>query len=68
MAPIELDDYRPHVTVQGLRAVHVFPVKMLEKVISGELKESDIEDLDDFIPKIIDEWLCFIKKGNYEKN
>ena len=61
---ITLDDQRPHIVVQGFKATHVIPVRVLEYVFSKQLKVSEIEDFDDFLPKILSEWYeLVIKKG-----
>lgn len=39
-----LDNHRPHLTINGGKAVHVVPVKTIEDIISGKLKISDIDD------------------------
>lgn len=54
---IHLDDMRPHVTIPGLNRTHVIPIALLHKMASGEFKSEEIEDLDDFLPVIISEWL-----------
>lgn len=53
----QIDNHRPHVVVQGLKSVHVIPVACLDKMAAGELKVVDVEDIDDFLPTIIGEWL-----------
>lgn len=54
---INLDDQRPHTIIQGIKATHVIPTSALEEMASGELKVSDTEQFDDFLPTIIQEWL-----------
>lgn len=47
----------PHIVVEGVKSTHVIPKVMLEHMASGKLKASEIEELDDFLPTIIGEWL-----------
>lgn len=54
---ININEFRPHVMVEGFKSVHVFPLAMLEDIISGKLKVSEVEEFDDFMPMIIKEWL-----------
>ena len=58
---IQLDDQRPHIVVQGFNATHVIPVRVLEYVFSKQLKVSDIDGFDDFMPKILSEWYEWMK-------
>ena len=55
--PINLEDRRPHLTICGTSAVHVFPLALFEDIVSGKLKPSEIKDIDDFLPQIIKEWM-----------
>jgi hypothetical protein len=51
-----IDDYRQHLVIQGDN-IHVIPMKMFLRIAKRELKSKDIEDLDDILPVIINEWL-----------
>jgi len=54
---VQLDDFRPHLCIQGNTSIHVVPVLLIEKLISGVLTHSDIEGFDDLLPTILSEWL-----------
>ena len=49
----EIDDYRPHVVIQGKQTVHVIPRSCLQAVIDGDMVFTDIEDWEDIIGPII---------------
>ena len=51
-----IDDYRQYLVIQG-DSIHVVPMKMFSRITKRELKSKDIEDLDDILPVIINEWL-----------
>lgn len=53
----EIEDYRPHITIQGFKSVHVLPVSLIEDIATGQIKISDVEGVDDFMPTLINEWL-----------
>jgi hypothetical protein len=52
-----IDDHIPHFVVQGLDRVHVIPVSAIKAVVSGNMKFTDFEDGNDFIPTILEEWM-----------
>ena len=54
---ISLDENRPHVVIHGEKAGHVFPLAMFQNVVEGKLLITKVDDIDDFIPQIIKEWL-----------
>lgn len=56
---ISLDDHREHFVIPGLKDVHVVPRVMLEKIAEGKLKVEEIEDINDFLPTVITEWLIY---------
>ena len=60
---IDLDERRPHVVLPGLSAVHVVPLSLLRRMATGEIKVSEVDDFDDFIPLIIREWLEMKQEG-----
>jgi len=59
MSITNIEDGRPHITIQGIKSVHVMPVLLIEDIISGKIKISDVEDANDFIPTLIKEWWSF---------
>lgn len=56
-----LDEHRPHVTVPGIKSIHVIPTAMFHKMASGDLKAKDVDGIDDFLPTIISEWLLALQ-------
>lgn len=54
---VDIEDQKPHVVIEGLNKVHCMPLSGLEKMASGELKISDTDEFDDYLPTIIQEWL-----------
>lgn len=58
---IELDDYRPHITIMTLdKNVHVIPVSVIEKIIKGEMPIEQLEDWQMIIRSIVDIWLNIV--------
>lgn len=44
---------------------HCMPIPYLQSIALGYIKVPDIENLEDFLPKIIEEWLrSYSSKGN----
>lgn len=60
---MKLDEYRPHVVVRG-RNVHVLPIVLLEKIVSGTTSIYDIEEHEDLIEAIAKEWAEFVLRGS----
>lgn len=54
---IDINDHRAHFVIQGNKAIHVVPLGMMIDIANGKLKASEVEDLDDFLPQVIIEWL-----------
>lgn len=54
---IKLEEQRPHISITGKESIHICPVVMFENIISGKLLITDIENINDFGPMIIEEWL-----------
>lgn len=52
-----LDDHRPHISIRTKDAVHVVPVAMIENIICGGLKLTDVDDWEPMIKAILEEWL-----------
>ena len=50
-------DPNESVALPGLSAIHVVPLSLLRRMATGEIKVSEVDDFDDFIPLIIREWL-----------
>ena len=62
------DENSPHIlltTHEGNQ--HVFPLAMVEDLIEGRLKLSDVDDGDAIMRAILDEWLTFVKKQDEEE-
>ena len=57
MTVYNIEDHKPHITIQGLKGTHVMPVSLIEDIASGKIKISDVDDYDDFMPTLIKEWL-----------
>ena len=57
-----IEDQKPHVTITGFKRVHAVPISMLQDIVSGKLKLSDVDDFEDFIPILIGEWLILDKQ------
>lgn len=53
----DINDYMPHVTIHGKKALHVLPLSVFRNIVQGKMKLSEVEDFDDFMPKVIEEWL-----------
>lgn len=56
-----LDDYRTGWwAIQGLnKTAYVIPHSMFERIASGHLKISEVEEFDNFGPTIIKEWMTW---------
>ena len=54
---INIDESRPHITLNCGKSVHVVPVSLIEDVISGKINFSDIEQCDLLIKPILRDWL-----------
>lgn len=54
---IDFQEGLPHLTIQGVERIHVIPLSCIEKVISGTMNITDIEDYKDMLPAILKEWL-----------
>jgi len=53
---VELADYRPHMVIQGEGKQHVIPVAMVEAIVAGKLKLSEVDEADSIIQAIVREW------------
>lgn len=51
-----MDDYRPHVVVEGAERVHVIPLATIKDLISGDLLFADVED-QSMLRDIVASWL-----------
>ena len=54
---VEIDQYRPHVTIPTDNGVYIVPEQVLRDIISGELEITEWEGYRDLIPTIIEDWL-----------
>jgi len=48
--------HRPHIKLEVDGEIHIIPVLMIEDVISGKLKISDIDDWEIIMRAIVEEW------------
>lgn len=53
----QLDEARPHLTVNCKDAVHVIPVSLIDDVINGNVEFTDIENWQSLIKVILREWI-----------
>ncbi len=67
MGIYHIEDHKPHMTIQGLNAVHVVPVSLIEDIASGKIKISDIDEFDDFLPTLIQEWIVSMLPIKYRR-
>ena len=54
---INIEDAKPHITIQGMNAVHVVPLSLIGDIALGVIALSDVEGVDDFVPTLLLEWL-----------
>ena len=54
---IDIEEAKPYITVNGLTQVHVVPLSLIEAMSTGEIKLSDVDGANDFIPTLLIEWL-----------
>lgn len=52
-----IDDFRPHLTVNCGKSVHVVPVALIEDVIAGKKDFTQIDDWVDLLKTILRDWL-----------
>ena len=57
MSVKDINDFRPHLTIQCDNSVHVLPVATLTDVIEGRLKFTDIDRHEDLIKPILADYL-----------
>jgi hypothetical protein len=57
MTVTDIEDRKPHLTIQCKDAIHVLPVSTLYDVIEGKLKFTDIDRHEDLIKPILKEYL-----------
>ena len=56
MSVIKLDDFRPHVLIMTADGVaHVLPVRLLTRIVNGDLPVSTLEDA--LWQQILQEWI-----------
>lgn len=61
---VDIDDYRPHMCIEGPGRVHVIPVAMIQNIIDGEMSVNDIED-PHLMRDILADWLQSIPETSY---
>ena len=54
---VDIDDHRPHLTINCIDTVHILPVGVLEDVIKGDKCFTDIEGWQDLIKPILKDYL-----------
>jgi hypothetical protein len=58
MSLIDLDDHRPCVLINtGENNYAIVPRVVFDRLISGDLKASEVDNIDAMLPTIIREWL-----------
>lgn len=57
---INLEEMKPHISIQGLKGVHICPVSMFQNIADRKLDINEVEEIEDFLPEIIKEWLSLI--------
>lgn len=57
---ISLEEMKPHISVQGLKGAHIFPISMFQNIADRKLDINEVEEIEDFLPEIIKEWLSLI--------
>lgn len=67
MSIYHIDDHKPHMTIKGFKSVHVVPVSLIEDIASGKIKISDIDEFDDFLPTLIQEWIVSMLPVKYRR-
>ena len=59
-----LDDIRAHSSITGRSGnIHVIPDIVMNKIITGVMDISDIEEHRDIVPTIVKEWRDMILRG-----
>lgn len=57
MSVTELDDYRPHYTIEGDGKVYVLPVSFVDDIVEGRLRVNEIpEESHEIIRLILADW------------
>ena len=61
---IDFDSKKPHLLITSVNGdKHVIPVEVFKNIASGKLSITDIDDYNELIPTIINEWL-FLAHGD----
>jgi hypothetical protein len=50
--PYNIEEARKHVVIDGKCAVHIFPITVIERLISGSLDITEIDHYSDIIPEV----------------
>ena len=61
MSIIKIENFKPHLTIQGKNSIHVMPLGLFWDIVERKKNISEIEDINDFLPEIIKEWLFHVK-------
>ena len=54
-----ISEHMPHISVRGLKSVHVLPLSVLHDVISRKISITDIEGWEDFLPEMMNDFLNY---------
>ena len=57
---INFEEMKPHIGIHGLKSIHICPTSMFKNIADRKLNIMDVEDIEDFLPEIIREWLSLI--------
>ncbi len=60
MAVVNIEEGQPHLTIKGLKGIHVIPESLIQDVIDRRKSITDIEGWEDFIPEIMGDWLSLL--------
>ena len=61
MKTINIEDYKPHLTIVCEKGIHIIPLSVFKKIVDFKLKITELEDYETIIPRILEEWLAFLK-------
>ena len=56
-----IDDFRPHLTVNCCESIHVVPVALIENVIAGKKDFTQLEQWDVLLKTILKDWLDSVR-------
>lgn len=57
---IHIETKSPHMTIPAIdKKVHVIPVLVIKDIIDGRMSITQLEDFEQIVPTIIEEWFQF---------